>query len=49
MSGIESFSHSLLIYLPLSIILAMAFGYMGFKLAAIQGLVMVFPDILIIL
>lgn len=35
MSGIESFSHSLLIYLPLSIILVIVLGYMGFKLAAI--------------
>lgn len=35
MSGIETLSQSLLIYLPLSIILVIAFGYMGMKLAAI--------------
>ena len=35
MSGIEKFSHSILIYLPLTIILVVAFGYMGMKLTAI--------------
>lgn len=35
MSGIEKFSHSILIYLPLTIILVIAFGYMGIKLTAI--------------
>lgn len=35
MSGIEKFSHSILIYLPLTIILVIAFGYMGMKLTAI--------------